>query len=378
VHSSPRRRFLATCAALALPVPLRARAASADYDLVIRGGLVFDPARGMQARADVGIRGGRITAIDDLAAATALRTVDATGRWVVPGLIDLQVRGYPRNGRLASGFDDPARSGGVTAWASAGDLDATDVAAMRRDDRLRTRSRAYAFVAFDRRTAQRDAAARNALARSLAEQHDVALGLMLRFDGRDESPRALLDVAVDLLRAAGTRLRILCPLPVAAGLDDLLDGLRPGDIVAGVYGSNAGALREGSLRPALKAARARGVIVDVGHGLTQFDASVARQAIEQGLLPDVISSASDMRPQLRLRPTRLVDVMNAFLEIGLAADEVLAMTTIHPARVIGRDAHLGTLALDAVADIALLGVEPGPAGTRIHTVTTLRRGALLA
>lgn len=375
--SASRRRFVSACAALALPLPLGAQRSTAAFDLVIRGGIVLDPTQGMQARADVGIRGGRISAIDDLTGAGAAASIDAAGRWVVPGLVDLQVRGYTKQSGIAHAADDYARSDGVTAWASAGDVAAEDLAHFRQESRQRGRTRTYAFVNFDRRTAARDSEGQRLLARMLAEQHDTVLGLTLGFDSTHE-PRTLLDAAIELVRLSGTRARILCPLPASTSVDNLLAGLRPGDIVTGIYGSDTALRDDGKVHASLIEARKRGVIVDVGHNRSRFDARTARVAIDQGLLPDIVSSAARIASTTPAPSPRLTEVMSTFLDLGFEPDHVLAMTTSHPARVIGRDAHLGTLALGALADIAVLRIARN-AGNRsaIDVVATVRSGTPL-
>lgn len=375
-----RRRFLSTCLALTFPAAAAAQPTPRTYDLIIRGGIVIDPARGLQARTDVGIRGGRIAAIDDLTAATSARTLEAEGRWVVPGLVDLQVRGSGHKAGLVDAADAYARSSGVVAWVSAGDLEAEDVERFRRDIRQRGRpSNAYAFINFDRRSAGRDAAGQRALARTLAEHHDVVLGLMLRFDEVSaREPRALLDAALELLRQAGTRTRLFCPLPASVVSQTLLEGLRPGDIVSGLYNGMTGLIQDGKVHAGVAAARRRGVLIDAGVG-RNFDAQIARAAVDQGLTPDVISSAVQLAPasMSSAYTPRITDVVCAFLDLGLERDQVLAMATSHPARVIGRDSNLGTLALDALANIALLDVERGRGTvTRINTVATVHNGTL--
>ncbi len=61
----------------------------ADYDLIVAGGRVVDGTGAPWQAADVGVRGGLIAAVGDLAGARATRRVDARGRYVTPGFIDL-------------------------------------------------------------------------------------------------------------------------------------------------------------------------------------------------------------------------------------------------------------------------------------------------
>lgn len=64
-------------------------AARQGFDVVIRGGMVLDGSGAEAFRADVGISDGRITAVGDLSAAQAGKTVDAAGKYVCPGFVDI-------------------------------------------------------------------------------------------------------------------------------------------------------------------------------------------------------------------------------------------------------------------------------------------------
>lgn len=60
-----------------------------QYDIIIRGGTVVDGTGAAARRADVGISGDRIVAIDTHIDGTAAREIDATGRLVTPGFVDI-------------------------------------------------------------------------------------------------------------------------------------------------------------------------------------------------------------------------------------------------------------------------------------------------
>ena len=59
------------------------------YDLIIRNGILYDGTGSSGYPADLGIRNGFITAVGDLHAADAQAVIDAAGRAVTPGLIDM-------------------------------------------------------------------------------------------------------------------------------------------------------------------------------------------------------------------------------------------------------------------------------------------------
>lgn len=81
-----RQLVCATGAALLARIP---KAFAATYDLVIKGGRVIDPSTGLDATRDLAISGGRIAAIEANISADATQTIDARGKIVAPGLIDI-------------------------------------------------------------------------------------------------------------------------------------------------------------------------------------------------------------------------------------------------------------------------------------------------
>jgi dihydroorotase len=162
-------------------------------------------------------------------------------------------------------------------------------------------------------------------------------------------------------------LAVKKPLNLRAGLDML----RPGDILTHCYTGNANLagqatniVQDGKLLPAAREAKQRGVVFDVGHGGGSFDFRVAEAAIQQGCLPDTISSdvhtfSSHSRDMPHL--TYLPWVMGTFLALGFTLDQVIAMTTSFPGRVINRNDKLGTLQIGAPAEVSVLELTEAPA-----------------
>src|SRR4029077_5837656 len=106
-----------------------------------------------------------------------------------------------------------------------------------------------------------------------------------------ERAQELLGGATRAAEMVGKGVPVMCHIGAAPGaLSDLLDLLRPGDILTHAYsgaGNNAG--QGGELLPAAKAAKQRGVVFDVGHGGGSFDYTVCEPALQQGAVPDTIS-----------------------------------------------------------------------------------------
>src|SRR5499427_8705700 len=107
-----RRQFLATAGSFALTAvgPGLAGAAMGPndkFDLVIKGGDVLDPSQGLRGRRDIGIRFGLIEAVEaDIPAARALHVLDAGGKLVTPGLVDLHCHVYPYGSAIGIPADE--------------------------------------------------------------------------------------------------------------------------------------------------------------------------------------------------------------------------------------------------------------------------------
>src|ERR1700712_3043490 len=109
-----RRQLMCAAGAAALFAGMP-KANAATYDLLIKGGRVIDPSVALDAVRDVAISGGRIVAVDANIAGDAAETIDARGKIVAPGLIDIHVHA----GRSKEG-PPMCLQDGVTAWVDAG------------------------------------------------------------------------------------------------------------------------------------------------------------------------------------------------------------------------------------------------------------------
>ena len=342
-------------------------------DLVVKGGQIIDPSRDLNGRADIGIRAGRIAAVEpEIPLAHASRVYDANGKLVTPGLIDLHAHIYAHGSTSAAVADELVVHAGATTFVSAGDAGANNIAAFKHYAATQRRCRIYAFLNIaaiglanypapelrDIGDADVDAAAR-----AIAENHDIVLGVCVRQSASVVGTNGLepLKRAIAAVERAGTRGRVMCHIGGVPGdLAELLDLLRPRDILTQVYsGAGNDVVQNGKVLDAALAARKRGVVIDVGHG-GNFDYRVAEPAIQQGLVPDVISSGVRARTGNPPAAPLLPWVMSQFLDLGFSLEQVVAMTTSNPARVIGRAPVLGTLALGAPADISILELVEGP------------------
>src|SRR5260370_5080732 len=146
-----RRHVLTGAASVCVPAAGGAECAAMGpddtFDLVIKGGEVLDPSEQLRGRRDIGIRYGVIEAVEpDIPAARALRTIDAGGKLVTPGLVDLHCHVYPYGSAIGIPADELIAHQCTTTCVSAGDAGANNFAGFRRFIVAQTRTRLYAFV----------------------------------------------------------------------------------------------------------------------------------------------------------------------------------------------------------------------------------------
>src|SRR6266404_5935757 len=388
-----RRHFLAltgstaaTALSAGVTMPALAAMGPADkFDLVIKGGDVLDPSQSLRGKRDIGIRWGMIETIEqEIPAARASKTIDASGKLVTPGLIDLHSHVYPYGSAIGIPADELVQFQGTTTVVSAGDAGVNNLAALRRYIVAQSRARIYAFVHIANNGLSAfpvaelyniDHAQVEACAMALAENPDFLIGVKVRMSENVIFKHGLepLKRAIQACEMCGWPAKMMVHIGgVETGelMSQILDLLRPGDVLTHSYsgapniaGAFTNIVQNGKLLPAAIAAKQRGVMFDVGHGGGSFDFTVAEVAIPGGCTPDTISSDihvfSGNTPGVPYLPW----VMSKFM----------AMTTTAPAKIINRAPKIGTLQLGAPGDVAIMELVEGPV-TFVDTRNNKREG----
>jgi dihydroorotase len=347
-----------------------------SYDLLLRRGHVIDPRNTIDGIRDVAIRAGKIAAVDEkIDPALALKSVDLDGLYVTPGLVDIHVHVFAGTGERRSYAGDNSVypdgftfRAGVTAVADAGCAGWRNFEDFKRLVIDRARTRVFAFlniVGHGMRGSRYENEVADMQARPAAETAMRHKGLIVGIKTAHFSGRSF--AAVERAVEAGTIAGI--PVMVDFGraspeksLAELLTKkLRPGDIYTHVYSGLRGELDpSGRANPALFEGRKRGIIFDVGHGGGSFVWRVAVPIMNEGFLPDSISTdlhAGDVNSGMK----DMLSVMSKFLALQMPLDEVILRSTWNPAREINQT-QLGHLSVGAPADVAVLRLEQGDFG----------------
>ncbi|MEA2945107.1 MAG: dihydroorotase [Alphaproteobacteria bacterium] len=358
-----RRQFIGTAAAGAAMLARVPNARGATYDLLIKNGRVVDPSVGLDGVRDVAISGGRIAAVEANIAGGATDTIDARGKVVAPGLIDI----HTHAGRSKEG-PPLALQDGVTGWIDAGSGGADNIdqiAAVARG--APQTGRALVNIA---RTGVAPGGelmditrADVSLARgAIARNRDIVVGVKARLSENVAGAHDLEALRRAQEAAASFNLPVMIHIGQSVSpMRAILALLKRGDIVTHMYAPAPNGILDdqGRLFPDVAAARRRGVIFDFGNGVADhFNWDVVERATGQGFWPDTFSTDWNVMS----RTTGVVDfpnVMSKFLMFGMPLSQVIACATVNAARLFPAFDDRGTLNVGAPADVAIMELRDG-------------------
>ncbi len=345
-----------------------------SYDLVLSGGRVIDPAAGLDGVADVAFADGRVAAVgSDLASKGAREIKNIADRIVTPGLIDLHTHVYWGGTALGVDPENLARQSAVTTLVDAGSAGPGNFHGFRRHVIEPSPIRVLPYInisyagifAFSRPVMVGECSDIRLLnpvecVRVAREHADLVVGVKVRVGGVASfgTGVAPLDLALDAADALGLPLMAHLDYPPPSPLE-VLSRLRPGDVLTHCFRPfpNAPVHGDGRVRAEVLAARARGVIFDIGHGGGSFGFHTARAALAQGFEPDTISSDAHML-SIDGPAYDLLVTMSKFLCLGMTLPAVVRCATSAPATALRRK-DLGTLAPGSAGDASVLELTSG-------------------
>ncbi len=344
------------------------------YDLILRGGHVIDPSQKLDAVADVAFKDGKVAAVGKaLKAAGEAEIRDVAGYIVSPGLIDLHTHVYWGGTSLGIDAEEFCRASGVTTAIDTGSAGPGNFAGFRKHviEPSEVRILAYLHVsfagiyAFSNTTMVGESENIRMMAPAecaeVADRNrDLIVGIKVRV-GRNSSG----DQAIKPLQSA-LQVADEVGMPLMAHIDhpppdyeEVVDMLRPGDVLTHAFRPfpNAPCTAQGKVKPAILAARKRGVIFDIGHGKGSFSFKTARAMLANGFEPDTISS--DIHTLCINGPAYdQVTTMSKFLCMGMSMTSVIAASTVNAASALQRHA-LGSLKPGSAGDATILSVKQG-------------------
>ncbi len=342
------------------------------YDLLLKQGRILDPSQNIDLIADIAFSNGKIAAIGpDLSSENTQEIRDASDKLITPGLIDLHTHVYWGGTSIGVDPTDYVKQCGTTTMIDAGTAGAANFSGFRAHiiEKCEARILAYLNISFPGIYAFSDTVmvgesedVRLLHPRAclhVANLHkDLLVGIKVRVGARASGSMgyAPLEIAIEVAEELG--------LPVMCHLDwpppsrrDVVSRLRRGDVLTHCFRPfpASPARGNGQIREEILEARDRGVIFDIGHGMGSFGFATAEAMLQADFLPDTISS--DVHSLSIKGPAydQLV-TLSKFLNLGMEINDVIAASTIGPAKAIGRP-ELGTLKPGSVGDATILEIK---------------------
>ena len=343
------------------------------YDLLIKGGEVLDPGRGLGGRLDVALAKGRIVELAEaIPASSAKEVFGAAGLLVTPGLIDLHTHlGWPIH-EVVVPVDETCLRSGVTTCVDAGSTGAYTFPWFRRRVIEPSRTRLLPFLnicsigaiavhtPYYEEKAIEYADVDEAV-RTVEENRDLIVGIKVFAAQNMVGEHGLenLKRAREAADRAGVPLMVhisVAPPPVEV----VVAFLRAGDILTHSFTEHSQRILDenGSLRAEVLEAWNRGAILDIGHGSGSFNFEIAEAMFVQGYRPDTISTdlyGGNVHGPVYDLPTTL----SKFLLLGMSLEEVIMAATIRPAKALRVEGKIGSLKVGGVGDVAVLALEEG-------------------
>ena len=371
-------------------------------DVIVSGGTLIDPAAGRSGRFDIGLRDGRVAAVEPkLSPAAAPRRIDATGKLVVPGLIDTHAHVYEHvTGKFGLEPDLVGVGSGVTTLVDQGGPSCMTIPGFRHYVAERAESRVLCFISTylvggleGHRYPELygpDGVNVEHTVRAIEENRDLVKGIKAHAEigGASRWGVEVIKLAKEISRRTGVPVYVhlgqLWPLKDGVAIDadayvrEAVPLLDAGDVLAHPFTRHPGGFvsgETGEIHPIIEEALARGVKVDVGHG-SHFSFDMARRALDAGIRPWTLGAdlhgynvrapgarMSDHErsenPFFGVAPFNLTIAMSELLALGLGLDEVVATVTANPAKMLGLEDEIGTVQPGREADLSVLEVLTG-------------------
>ena len=347
------------------------------YDFVIKNGYIVDFELMEITKKDVLVRNGKIEAVKESIDACMGNVIDASGKYVLPGLIDEHTHLNYQCNAMGANADLLCIPSGITTAFDAGTAGWSNFDMFYRANILRftTNVKAYIHAApygmmcgcIHQENHDPSDFNEKEIMNLFYRYPDIIKGIKLRMckDTLGELGSAPLKRAVEIadsIEARGFFCKVAVhvnDLPLNVTIPEILEILRPGDIFVHIFQPVGETVFDsaGHIRPCINAAREKGIVFDCSNGRPYWSFDTLRQALQDGFYPDIISSDVIRFSQFLSPGFSLLHAMAVCSCAGWDTLEILKRVTYNPAKYLGIMDEAGTLECGTPADICIMDIQ---------------------
>ena len=340
-------------------------------DLILKGGRVINPASDTDSILDVGFEDGRVSAIGPSLQSEEAEIKDVSGKIVTPGLIDMHTHVYWGGTSLSIDAEEFCRKSAVTTCVDTGSAGPGNFAGFRKHviEESLVRIIPYLHISFAgifgfsktimvgesediRLMAPIDAV------RVVEENRDIIAGIKVRLGRHASGIHGMTPMTYALQVAEEVDLPMMVHIDEPPpSYEAVLEAMRPGDVLTHCFRPfpNSPVNGVGEVKDEVLAARERGVLFDIGHGMGSFGFETAKAMLDNGFMPDTISS--DIHELCIDGPAYdQVTTLSKFLCLGMDLSDVIAASTVNAGRALQMP-ELGVLEVGGIGDASILSIE---------------------
>ena len=338
-----------------------------EYDLLIKAGRVFCAKNGIDRPGSVAIKDGTIVAVNEQIAPSTGKVLEFPNSVLLPGFVDLHTHPAPSNWKYGIDPDPLILTRGTTTILSQGDAGANNWSKYKNNviNKSDIRIRMALSPAINGEEYDHPVYAKfkdldiNACVETIKQDDELIWGIAVNVaDGccAGHDPRIILDKVLEI--ACQTDKPILYGVrwdPFDWSIDEQLNLLRPNDLVTYSFHIGPGGLApSGKVEKAAWKARDKGILFDIGHGMSSFNFEVAETAISEGFLPDTISTDFYFKHATSSPRHDIPRTISKLIAAGMNETEAFERSTIKPAQVLGLSESIGSLCVGSIADLAVI------------------------
>ena len=346
------------------------------YDVLIKNGTLIDPANKINSKMDIAISGTKIAKVSKtIDESTSKLTIDAKSLIICPGLIDIHAHSF---GYWESIFpDEMCLPFGTTTMLDAGGPGWKTFDTMKDEVIRKSKTRVFSLLNIvgsgmimdgEQNVSDMDS---DATSQKIKERKDMLVGVKVaHFEANSwEAVKRGKKAAED----SGTFMMVDQNPISGRNMEELLTKyMTSGDILTHVYAWGKPILdRNKKVYDYFFDARKKGILFDLGHGAGSFSFSMAKPAIDQGFLPDTIST-DHHRESMLTNHSNMPNCMSKMIALGISLEDVIRKSTLTPSKILNRP-DLGHIGEGSEADIAVLKIKEGNFGLIDNGLTGNRK-----